>query len=335
MGTAAAPYTQQTSFGQPPPLLSGLQTSVPHTWTALPTPQAGQITSPEIKVAGFNELVPSWNVTGGDTHPFTLEVRIRQPGGTWSPYFCFGVWQAAAGRRGPARRPGNGGWVDTDTLKLPYRATAFQFRARASEGQTVKLLSFSTSDTALRLQQAGATPRASVAPLAVPGYSQVIYPDGGEVWCSPTSVSMLLAYWGNVRAVPLVAQATFDQTYDGFGNWPFNTAYAATQGMQAFVTRLGSLNDAEAYLQRGIPLAVTVRFKAGELPGAPLSWSNGHVLVLTGSDGAGYVFVNDPAAPGNSTVKRRYPRAVFERLWLSHAGGLAYVVVPGRPQGTP
>ena len=135
--------------------------------------------------------------------------------------------------------------------------------------------------------------------------------------------------------VPEVAQATYDQTYDGFGNWPFNTAYAAPQGFQAFVTRLGSLRDAEAYLQRSIPLAVTIRFKAGELPGAPLSWSNGHVLVLTGTDSAGNVYVNDPAAPNIATVKRKYPRAVFERLWQAHAGGLAYVIVPENPGGKP
>ena len=332
---AAAPYAQQTSFGQPSPQLAGVQTSVPHTWNALPAAPSGAVSSAEIRVAPFNELVPSWNVTGAPARPFTLEVRVRRAGGAWSPYFGFGTWQAAAGRRSAPARPAAGGWVDTDTLKLPYRADAFQYRYRASPGHDVSLLSFNTSDTALRLKQAGTPAGASTPPLAVPGYSQMIYPDGGPVWCSPTSVSMLLAYWGKARAVPQVAQGTFDQTYDGFGNWPFNTAYAATQGVQAFVTRLASLNDAAAYLRRGIPLAVTVRFKAGELPGSPLSWSNGHVLVVTGIDAAGNVAVNDPAAPSNATVKRTYPRAAFERLWLSHAGGLAYVIVPNKAGGTP
>lgn len=332
---AAAPYAQQTSFGQPTTLLKSVQTSVPHTWQALPVPQPGPTTSPEVNVAPFNELVPSWNVLGGENRPFTLEVRVRQPSGQWSNYFSFGSWQASKGRRSAPRRPAVDGWVDTDTLKLPYRANAFQFRYQASAGQQVKLLSFNTSDTALRMQQRGASPLLATTPLLVPNYSQMIYPGGGEVWCSPTSVSMLLAYWGLRPRVPEVAQATYDQTYDGFGNWPFNTAYAATQGFQAFVTRLGSLRDAEAYLQRSIPLAVTIRFKAGELPGAPLSWSNGHVLVLTGTDSAGNVYVNDPAAPNIASVKRTYPRAVFERLWQAHAGGLAYVIVPENPGGKP
>ncbi|WP_425430314.1 C39 family peptidase [Deinococcus planocerae] len=98
---------------------------------------------------------------------------------------------------------------------------------------------------------------------------------------------------------------------------------------QAFVTRMGNLRDAEAYLLQGLPLAVSLRFRAGELPGAPLSWSDGHLLVLTGFDAQGNPVVNDPAAPSDATVKRTSPRAVFERLWLGHAGGMAYVMAPG------
>ena len=37
------------------------------------------------------------------------------------------------------------------------------------------------------------------------------------------------------------ARFTFDAAYDGTGNWPFNTAYAAHFGLDAFVTRLRSL----------------------------------------------------------------------------------------------
>ena len=82
---AAAPYAQQTSFGQPTTLLKNVQTSVPHTWNALPAAPSGAASSAEIRVAPFNELVPSWNVTGAPARPFTLEVRVRRAGGAWSP----------------------------------------------------------------------------------------------------------------------------------------------------------------------------------------------------------------------------------------------------------
>ena len=59
------------------------------------------------------------------------------------------------------------------------------------------------------------------------------------------------------------------------------------------------------------------------LPGAPLPASNGHLVVLRGSD-AHTVIVNDPAHPG-LTVS--YPSEAFERCWLEH-GGVAYLVAP-------
>ena len=88
--------------------------------------------------------------------------------------------------------------------------------------------------------------------LDVPALSQRIhaghYPrwgGGGESWCSPTSVTMVLKYWGagpDPAALawvpaeypdPSVYHAVrhcWDHAYDGAGNWSFNTAYAAGFG---------------------------------------------------------------------------------------------------------
>lgn len=329
---AAAPYAQQTSFGEPSPLIQAAQaqTGVPASWLPLPQSRGGRLEGPVVEVAPFNELIPSWNVTGPASSAVTVEVRVRRPDGRWTPHFGFGTW-SVAGTRASARviRTADG-TVNTDTLTLPFRATAFQYRVTLGPSLNAQLLSFNTADTALRFRSQGAAgqPGAWNKVLMVPGLSQMIYPDGGPIWCSPTSVSMILGFWKRPVRVPEAAKATYDRTYDGFGNWPFNTAYAATQGLQAMVTRLGSLRDAEAYLQRGLPLALSIRFKAGELPGGPLSWSNGHLLVLTGFDAQGNPVVNDPAAKNDAGVKRTYPRAVFERLWLNHAGGMAYVMAP-------
>ncbi len=164
--------------------------------------------------------------------------------------------------------------------------------------------------------------------LDVPQRSQMIYPGGGEVWCSPTSTSMILAYWGIQVTVPQAAQATFDRAYDGTGNWPFNTAYAGSLGLRAFVARLPGLAAAERYISAGIPLAVSLGWKAGELPGAPIPSSSGHLMVLVGFDRSGDPVLNDPAAPSDAAVRRSYPRAAFERLWQGHSGGTVYVMAP-------
>ena len=45
------------------------------------------------------------------------------------------------------------------------------------------------------------------------------------------------------RPVPEAAAGTYDWVYRGTGNWPFNTAWAADRGLDAFVTRLYGLDN--------------------------------------------------------------------------------------------
>jgi hypothetical protein len=66
----------------------------------------------------------------------------------------------------------------------------------------------------------------------------------------------------------------------------------------------------------------------GQLTGAPIPASNGHLAVLTGFDAKGNPVVNDPAAPSNEAVQRSYSRAELERLWLQGSGGTAYLIYP-------
>jgi hypothetical protein len=61
--------------------------------------------------------------------------------------------------------------------------------------------------------------------LEVPTRSQMVYPDGGEAWCSPTSLSMVMSYWAGKtgekklhQSAPTVAWGTYDHVYEGNGN---------------------------------------------------------------------------------------------------------------------
>ncbi len=98
--------------------------------------------------------------------------------------------------------------------------------------------------------------------------------------------------------------------------------------MEAFVTRLTGLAGAEPWTAAGVPLVLSYGWRRGELRGAPLPSSNGHLAVLAGFDGAGDPVLYDPAAPRDGAVRRTYPRAQLEALWLSHSGGTAYVIGP-------
>lgn len=301
------------------------------TLTLAPGQTSGTLTSPAITVPAFDELVPSWNAVTAGGGSVTVEVRTRGAGGTWSRWFSFGTWQRVEGRTSVNGQRDAAGLVLTDTLRLNAPATAYQYRVTLrGAGTELRLVGINTSVRARRTAGLGHPgDRAAWGRVVdVPKRSQMVYPGGGEVWCSPTSVAMILAHHGQPVPVPQAAAGTYDRAYGGTGNWAFNAAYAGEQGMRAFVTRLPHLAAAERYTAAGVPLAVSLGWKAGELPGAPLSWSDGHLMVLVGFDAAGNPVLNDPAAPTDAGVRRTYPRAAFERLWLTHSGGLSYVITP-------
>ncbi|MVN85188.1 peptidase C39 family protein [Deinococcus sp. HMF7620] len=289
---------------------------------------SGTYTSAPLMAPAFDELVPSWNAVTPGRGSVSLEVRARM-GNTWTRYFSFGTWSSAGDRSSLGGQQDAAGQMLTDTLRLRGKAATFQYRVTLrGAGTGVSLLAFNTSDRARRASGLGTPGDRALwgKVLNVPARSQMLYPNGGEVWCSPTSVSMLLAHQGIQVTVPQAAAATFDRAYDGTGNWPFNTAYAGSFGLRAFVTRLPNLAQAERFVAVGVPLAVSLGWGAGELPGAALPTSSGHLMVLVGFDAQGNPVLNDPAAPTDAGVRRTYPRAAFEKLWLTHSGGLAYVI---------
>lgn len=159
--------------------------------------------------------------------------------------------------------------------------------------------------------------------IDVPARSQYVV-EGERGWCSPTSLSMLNAYHGIDHDVPATARAVFDRAYNGTGNWSFNVAYSGALGLRAAVVYLRNLDHAQRLIEAGIPIAISYSWSGGELPGAPIEHSDGHLAVLCGFTANGDCAVNDPAAPNVRVV---YPRAALERIWLRN-NGVAYAVAP-------
>jgi hypothetical protein len=157
---------------------------------------------------------------------------------------------------------------------------------------------------------------------------------GGDAWCSPTSVSMIMAYWAARMHRPQwdanvvdAAHGTFDPAYKGCGNWPFNVAYASEHGLEGWVQRLASVGDAERYIAAGIPLVASIRVAPGELAGSPYKKTDGHLLVVRGFTSDGDIIANDPAAlPGH--IRIVYKRAQFAHVWMNGSHGIVYVIGP-------
>ena len=310
---------------------------------------------------GFTQLVASWAATTPRDSWVEVKVRGRAADGTVSSWDTLGRW--TSGDRFTRRTTRSGqsddlARVDVDTWKVADAAglTAWQLKVslmrRAGASSRPPKLD-SVGAMVSRLPAVSSVPTSSPGPgrgivLDVPQYSQMVhaghYPqwgNGGEAWCSPTSTSMVLGYYdalpgpaayswvptGHVDPwVDYAARATYDAQYEGTGNWPFNTAYAASRAGNAFVTRLRSLREAERFIAAGIPVVVSISFGRGELTGAPISATNGHLLVVVGFTESGDVVVNDPAASNRAGVRRTYDRGQFENAWLPTSGGLTYVI---------
>jgi hypothetical protein len=159
--------------------------------------------------------------------------------------------------------------------------------------------------------------------LDVPAHSQYVVEEE-RGWCSPTALSMLNAYHGLVYDVEATARAVFDRAYNGTGNWAFNVAFSGSLGLRAAVVYLRNLEHAQRLIESGIPVAISYSWGEGELPGAPIEHSDGHLVVLCGFTANGECAVNDPAAPNVRVV---YPRGAIERIWQRN-NGIAYAVAP-------
>ena len=304
----------------------------------------GEATSPEISTTfDYKEAIASWNASTPDGS--WVEVQFHAQYGTrWSKWYVLGIWasdNSTIQRHSVNLQGDSDGFVAVDTfVSSAKKAVTNKFQ--------VKLRLFSANDSIPSVKNVSvaystAVPKsASVSTgdsnlwntlINVPECSQMVYPDGGEVWCSPTSTSMVLAYWDNYSGeceprVRAAVDGVFDWVYDGHGNWPFNTAYAASQGYEGYVARLTSLATAEKYVAAGVPVIMSIAWNKGELSGADIDSTNGHLFVLVGFDAAGNPIVNDPASPTNESVQHTYLRSELEPLWLKASGGTVYLIYP-------
>lgn len=353
--------------------------TIEHTEPTLGTTKTyeyGQWTSSR-HTQGFDasQLVASWNAKTPAKTWIKVEAKGRTSTGAETSWYVMGRW--ASGDADIKRTSVDGqsdanAAVDVDTLVMKagvalrsYQLRVSLYREAGSRATpSVTSVGAMTSLVPDRFEVKATEPgRATGIELKVPAYAQNLhkgqfpeYGGGGENWCSPTSTEMVAEYWGkrpkpeDMKWIPegyvdptvaYAARYTFDYAYDGTGNWPFNTAYAASLGLRGHITRLHSLNELENYIARGIPVITSQSFKAEELDGAGYGTA-GHIMVVVGFTKDGDVIANDPAANSNDRVRNVYKRHQFETIWQrtkryntnggvsSGPGGVAYIITPGR-----
>ena len=329
-------------------------------------------------VASSQTTVPP--STYGQTEPAHVEtfVQVRRQE-EYSRWFPLGKWAAGAivdpGAQLSSYRMSTGvadpewGSVEQDTYLAPrgVEMDGYRIIQMLTEGEdgapSTRLLAAVTSRAVeARPFHVSQTTMEEEVDLDVPTLSQYEHAGeysqlngGGKAWCSPTSLAMVLRYFGKqpdaaeIEAMP--ANAVFDAngrrngdvahaalfTFDdgtgnkNTGNWSFNTAHASSRGVPATVRQFADLQGIEQLIQQELPAVVTLRWDnssldpAHRLDGAPKPKTDGHLMVVRGFTESGDVIVNDPAAPTNNEVRRVYNRAQFEYNWLRSHGGIAYV----------
>jgi Peptidase_C39 like family len=334
------------------------------------TYEYGTWTSPYYR-QGFDatQLVASWNATTPKGTWLRVDMRGRTAADDETMWYGMGQWALGDEDITRTSLPNQSdayGYIDVDTFVgrttlRGYQLRVTLYRAKGShESPTLTMAGAMTSAIPDRFTVPTSPPAGAWGvELPVPPYSQNVhigqYPEyggGGEAWCSPTSTQMVVEYYGKHPSkqdlawvdpsyadpsVDHAARFIYDKDYDGTGNWPFNTAYAATYGLNAHVTRLHSLADLERYIMRGVPVITSQSFLETELDGAGYGTS-GHLMVIIGFTRTGDVIANDPASPSNDRVRHVYKREQFENIWqrtkryradgtvAGGPGGIAYII---------
>jgi hypothetical protein len=325
--------------------------------------ESGTWISAPVASFAFDELVASWNAATPDGTWIKVEMRGMGAGRT-TKWYILQFWASGDTTIHRTSRSAQGdadGFVAIDTFVRSKKAaelTSYELQltlyrvAGSSQTPAVSFLGAMTSAAAKYSIPSAFT--GTARDLLVPTLSQEThaghYPEydgGGEAWCSPTSTAMVLDYWKSVGyaasgptsaqlavfpgahadgQVDYAARYVYDWNYQGAGNWPNNTAYAATfPGMKGFVTRLRSLAEAERFIAAGIPLVASIN---GSLPGFLFKKTNGHLLVIRGFTSTGDVISNDPAVFANAEARKVYARDDFEDVWLGGSAGIVYVIYP-------
>ncbi len=264
-----------------------------------------------IETAPAREAVVSWNTRAAQG---ALELRVRRADGALSGWLPYVEWNAR-GRRSLCGSDGVAA-IELDVVRTPSPLAALEVRA------SVSLDALAVSVPPAR-EPRGGTARELLVDVRPRSQYLRAHPEQ-RGWCSPASLAMLLAHWGRILTTAEVAKRVRDDAYGGAGNWAFNAALAGALGLRSAVVHLRDLLHAAAFLEAGVPLALSFSWRAGELPGAPLEHSDGHLAVLIGFDAQGDPVLNDPAQPA---LRVRYPHGAFERAWLAH-GGIAYALAP-------
>jgi hypothetical protein len=279
----------------------------------LPDLQAGTILLPSLALQPTGAPADGAATADGSRYQWKLEA-----GGTVWP-----LQEVPSERSDP---PSAGGAVSThiDCYHIHRRLDAPRLQLELTSPFAPERYLICASSRALTLAEPPLPSRAEALPDAPAPRSQMTAPAAiAARICSPTCVSMVLGLWQKRHDWLGLVDECLDPATGMYGVWPLAVRAAAKRGSLGAIEVFDSWQEPLDVLRRGVPLVTSIRFSPGELPGAPLPETSGHLVVVYGA-GPVDVLVCDPAAAAGEVV-RRYESQAFSRAWLRHRGA-AYIL---------
>lgn len=304
--------------------------------------RTGSLTLPVVQSRfPFNEAIPSWNGWAAPDTGFRVWMNPLLTNRAPCAWFDAGTWGRMSDELTTRVIPLNCGLYNIDTLQLNSLASGVSVRfdlVRASANlpsPRIYLFSLSYTNSTGNQQlarQFGVDRRAPVqtARVDVPYYSQVV---DRESWigriCSPCSVNMALATYGIRRDTQTLASEIYDPISDAFGVWHRSVQGASQEGVRGYITRFRTWGQVSNALARGEVVCASIRFERGEVDdpmvrhGRRKNGTNGHLILITGTNADGTVAVHDTASKdfGVNSIWRQEELA---KAWFDK-GGVAYV----------
>jgi hypothetical protein len=287
-----------------------------------------------------NNLVTSWNALLPQGTAIKIELQVLGKKfffSKWSPWYEMGIFGDKQFDTKDKIKKGSFGKVEEDELKLRTGTKAFRYRitllsADSTVSPTLHLFGVCYADLKHRIPVVDTLlpdtthPPDWVRDLPVPYRSQLVE-DKSISWraCHPTSLSMVLEYYGTKLPTAEVASCVWDSWSEIFGNWSYNAAFAGSLGYRSWIIRCSSFDPIKREIAAGHPVILSIAFRRGVLSNAPIRSTAGHIIVCRGFTPEGDPICNDPAAKTEEKGHVVYKIQELERAWLAQKAAAVIV----------
>lgn len=289
----------------------------------------GVYQSKAIEAKRFEELVISFNTRDLTDGSISFLVSIGNEE-SFSDFFIMGSWLDNKYRSG-LRQEDDFARVSIDTLtnKDPNN-NLIKLKVVINPGINTKLKNISVTTAKENDEIKYDESKMINKVITVPRINQLSIPVIGNSICSPTSVSMIVNYYGFNYKADEMAGLVYDHYSRIYGNWTFNASYAGS--LEGLVGRVEYITDFDIvidYIKNDIPLAFSITTSGMvDSKGVTASYPVGHLVVLIGFEeinGVWYGVFNDPATSEDSNVERRYSMDQVFEAWKLYT----YVIKEG------